>query len=76
MHTTIKLAGQMFSSLSIEPIKGGGVRIQAGPAPTITDSVWMDLTQDQCGALLFAIEQAAEAAQIAADRQAAQDLAA
>lgn len=66
MKTTIKLSNQMFESVTVKP-RGDMVVIEAGPAPTKSGTVVFLLTQDQIGALLFGMEQAAEAAGIAAD---------
>lgn len=61
MKTTIKTG--ITSSVIVEP-KGEGVKLTLRG---ISDTVAvLQLTQDQVGALLFGIEQAAEAAQIAA----------
>jgi hypothetical protein len=66
MKTTIKLS--RVSSITIKP-NGAGVQLGLHG---ITETVAVvELNADQVGALLFAIEQAAEAAQIAQDRAAA-----
>ncbi len=64
MKTTIKLA--RCSSLTVEP---GQKCVKLG-LHGITDTVAvLELTPDQVGAMLFAIECAADAANIAQDRQ-------
>jgi hypothetical protein len=62
MKTTIKLAGGR--ALVVQPAPGKGVRVDVTLAGVAGDV----LTPDQTGALLFGLEQAAEAAGIAADR--------
>lgn len=67
MKTTIKLNGQMFDWARVEPL-ADGVRIVAGPAPTQSDSVSLLLTPDQASVMIFALEQALEAAGISRDQ--------
>lgn len=66
MKTTIKLAGGR--ALVVSPAAGQGVRVDLTFAGVVVGGDV--LTPDQVGALLFGIEQAAEAAGIAADREA------
>lgn len=67
MKTTVKLSPTR--AMCAYPCKAGGVVLEitdrAGGAAS-TEAI--HLTTDQVGALLFGIEQAAEAAQIAQDR--------
>ena len=63
MKTTIKLTQQMFESVTVKP-RGDMVVIEAGPAPTKSGTVVLVLSQDQVGAMLFGMEQAAEASGI------------
>jgi len=70
MKTTIKLTEQMFDKVTVTP-RGGLAVIEAGPAPTKSGSVVILLTPDQAGALIFALEQACEANELAAARAAA-----
>ncbi|CDN87502.1 hypothetical protein [Hydrogenophaga intermedia] len=64
MKTTIKLtAGR---ALVVQPAPGKGVRVDVTLAGVVVAGDV--LTPDQTGALLFGLEQAAEAAGIAADR--------
>lgn len=66
MKTTIKLTKpmQMFESVTVKPV-GNMVVIEAGPAPTKSGTVAFLLTLDQAGALIFGMEQAAEALEVA-----------
>lgn len=67
MKSTIKLTTN--KALIVQQCKGGGVTIELACRFNYMEGPQaFHLTQDQCGALLFAIEQAAEAAQIAQDR--------
>lgn len=70
MKTTIKLSQQMFDFVTVKP-SGGSVVVEAGPAPTKSGTVVFRLTPDQVGAMLFGMEQAAEAAGMADQRMAA-----
>lgn len=63
MKSTIKLTRQ--SSITVEPSAEGVKLGLHGIKETVAV---VELTPDQIGALLFAIESAAEAAQIARDR--------
>lgn len=66
MKTTIKLTTS--TSLTVLPCTSGGVLFEITPEPTQPGYLAFVLSQDQCGALLFAIEQAAEAARIKNER--------
>lgn len=63
MKTTVKLT--RCSHLTIEP---AGEAVKLGLHGIGETVAVLELTQDQAGALIFALEQAAEAATIAADR--------
>lgn len=63
MKTTVKVTAAQ--SIVVEPCKVGGVFLNVNSGGEVFPLL---LTQDQCGALLFAIEQAAEAARIANER--------
>lgn len=63
MKTTIKLG--LCSSVTVKP---NGEGVQVGIHGIQETVAVIELTQDQAGALIFAIEQAAEAAAIAQDR--------
>lgn len=70
MKSTIKLTQN--KSLIVQPCKGGGVTIDlACRFEFMEGPTAFHLTPDQAGALIFALEQAAEAAQIAQERAAA-----
>ena len=73
MKTTIKLNKE--KSLSIAPSKTGGGAVILDMTEFcngINVGGWtLSLNQDQAGALIFALEQAAEAAHIAQDRASA-----
>lgn len=69
MKTTLKLSGGR--ALVVSPAAGQGVRVDLTFAGVVVGGDV--LTPDQCGALLFGIEQAAEAAGIAAERQRASE---
>lgn len=63
MKTTVKL--DTMSAVIVEPSRSGvQITIKVGQVPIRA----VTLTQDQVGALLFAVEQAAEAAGIRRDR--------
>jgi hypothetical protein len=66
MKSTIKL--NPSTRLTVQPCKTGGIILEISPAPTKTDAVTFHLTPDQAGALIFGLEQAAEADSIAQDR--------
>lgn len=70
MKTTIKTGSRQ---IVVEPSKTsrGSLLIQVLPDPLIEIGMAITLTQDQAGALIFALEQAAEAAQMADRRVAA-----
>lgn len=59
MKSTIKLTPS--KSVTVQPCKLGGVTIDLGPHTEI-----LSLTPDQCGALIFALEAACEANEVAA----------
>lgn len=64
MKSTIKVTTAL--SIVVEPCKAGGVFIQfpwAGPSLQLE---YLVLTPDQCGALIFALEAACEANEVAA----------
>ncbi len=63
MKSTIKLTRQ--SNITVEPSTEG---VKLGLHGILETVAVVNLTPDQIGALLFAIESAAEAAQIAQDR--------
>lgn len=69
MKTTLKLSGGR--ALVVQPAAGQGVRVDLTFAGVVVGGDV--LTPDQCGALLFGIEQAAEAAGIAAEREQASE---
>lgn len=59
MKTTIKLTPT--KSLTVEPCKAGGILATVSFSMFgVTSSEAMHLTPDQCGALLFGVEQALE----------------
>lgn len=63
MKTTVKL--DAASSVVVEPARSGvQITIKVGQVPIRA----VTLTRDQVGALLFAVEQAAEAAGVQRDR--------
>lgn len=66
MKTTIKTRSRQ---IIVQPaaLEAGSVAITVAPNPMDALGMCITLTQDQIGALLFALEQAAEAAGIAAD---------
>lgn len=71
MKSTIKTGSRQ---IIVEPSRTspGSLLIQFFPVPVWQDSgTAVTLTQDQAGALIFALEQAAEAAQMAQSRVAA-----
>lgn len=70
MKTTIKTGSRQ---IVVEPSKTsrGSLMIQVLPDPFLEIGMAVILTQDQAGALIFALEQAAEAAQMADPRVAA-----
>ncbi len=67
MKTTIKL-GHGYS-LAVMPCKTGGLILEITPVPTVTNALTFHLTPDQAGALIFGLEQAAEADSIAQNRK-------
>lgn len=72
MKSTIKLTTS--KSITVQPCKTGGVIVELNNPHSLhvlAERMTMQLTPDQCGALLFAIEQAAEAAEVANYRMAA-----
>lgn len=69
MRTTLKLSGGR--ALVVAPAAGQGVRVELTFAGVVVGGDV--LTPDQCGALMFGIEQAAEAAGIAAEREQASE---
>ena len=74
MKTTIKLT--LTTAFAVQPCKAGGVVIEYqdnfGEAfGGNCEALAWHLTPDQAGALIFALEQATEAAQIAQERAAA-----
>jgi hypothetical protein len=72
MKSTIKLTTS--KSLTVQPCKTGGILIELdnpNALHALAAHTTLQLTMDQAGALLFAIEQAAEAASIADHRMAA-----
>lgn len=68
MKSTIKLS--TAEAIVIEPGQGGGVKFSATVGGLAI--LARNLTADQAGAAIFALEQAIEAAQIATQRQGAQ----
>lgn len=70
MKSTIKTGSRQ---IIVQPAKleKGSVAITVLPNPMDALGMCITLTQDQCGALLFAIEQAALAAELAQERMAA-----
>lgn len=66
MKTTIKLTHS--KTLTVQPTKAGGVVVEFLPILSAVNDATLHLTQDQAGALIFALEQAAEAAQLKFDR--------
>lgn len=66
MKTTIKTA---HGKVTAEPLPDGCIQLAVDQG---MDYAIVELTPDQIGALLFAIEKAAEAAQIALDRAGAE----
>lgn len=72
MKSTIKLTPS--KAVCVQPCKQGGVVLEITNKNTLhvlATITTIHLTQDQCGALLFAIEQAAEAADMMQMRAAA-----
>lgn len=72
MKTTIKLT--TTKRLTVQPCKTGGVIVELdnpNALHVLASHITLQLTMDQAGALIFALEQAAEAAQIAQERAAA-----
>lgn len=65
MKTTVKLTPAIRATVS--PVKTGGVLLEIAHAPE-NPIISFHLTLDQCGALMFGIEQAIEAAEIASAR--------
>ena len=64
MKTTVKIAHEFGAGrVTVEPLKGGDVQLTIDNGCGQWSTV--ELTQDQAGALIFGIERAAEAAQIA-----------
>lgn len=69
MKTTVKLA--KHQSISVSPcIFGVRIEIKTCNADGAASVDAYNLTPDQCGALLFGIEQAAEVCRIKAERRA------
>lgn len=68
MKTTVKLSQSI--ALTVLPCAAGGVMLEISPAPTASNVAAFHLTPDQAGALIFALEQAAEASQISQHRAA------
>lgn len=70
MKTTIKTGSRQ---IIVQPCKTsrGSLLIQVLPDPLIEIGMAITLTQDQAGALIFALEQAAEVAEMADRRVAA-----
>lgn len=68
MKTTVKADD---GAVIVEPMGGSDNTVQLTIRTRFGDFATIDLTQDQAGALLFGLEQAAEASQIAKDRDAA-----
>lgn len=70
MKTTIKTADN--GRVIVEPLPGSAVQLTIDLRNAsrfgYSDFATVELTPDQIGALLFGIEQAAEAAQVAQDR--------
>jgi hypothetical protein len=72
MKSTIKLTPS--KAVCVQPCKQGGVVLEItnkNALHVLATITTIHLTQDQCGALLFAIEQAAEAADMMQMRAAA-----
>lgn len=72
MKSTIKLTPS--KAVCVQPCKQGGVVLEItnrNALHVLATITTLHLMPDQCGALLFAIEQAAEAAGIAQERMAA-----
>lgn len=67
MRTTVKLTQTIRATVS--PTKAGGVLLELGGDE---HPVTFHLTPDQCGALIFGMEQALETAAIATTRETAQ----
>jgi len=67
MKTTVKLTQTIRATVS--PTKTGGVLLELGGDEY---PVTFHLTPDQCGALIFGMEQALETAAIATTRETAQ----
>ena len=64
MKSTIKLT--TTRSITVHPTNQGLICVDIEEQGN--NVAWLFLTQDQTGALIFALEQAAEAAEIAQDR--------
>ena len=69
MKTTIKLTTS--TAMTIEPAAGGVLLVIDANTGLPRHERFIHLSQDQAGALIFALEQAAEAAKIAQERLAA-----
>ena len=72
MKSTIKLTPS--KAVCVQPCKQGGVVLEItnkAALHVLATQTTLHLTPDQCGALLFAIEQAAEAAEVVQERVAA-----
>lgn len=67
MKTTVKLTTTIKATVS--PTKSGGVLLELGGDE---HPVTFHLTPDQCGALIFGMEQALEVAAVASVRETAQ----